>query len=97
MNLSITRPILSYTQTAYQSTPRSRSTAYTSKSSLQNASPGTVKSEGSKSGGVPGWLRLLVFIIIAVLLYYVYSNMESADESPFKKINGWVVNHLFDT
>ncbi|XP_060794157.1 emerin (Emery-Dreifuss muscular dystrophy) [Neoarius graeffei] len=80
-------PIISYTRTAYQSTPRSRPTAYTSKSSLQDASPGTVRSEGSKSGGVPGWLRVLVFIIIAVFLYYVYSNMESADENPFKKID----------
>lgn len=84
---SNTRPIISYTRTAYQSTPRSRPTAYTSKSSLQDASPGTVRSEGSKSGGVPGWLRVLVFIIIAVFLYYVYSNMESADENPFKKID----------
>ncbi|KAB5546317.1 hypothetical protein PHYPO_G00070650 [Pangasianodon hypophthalmus] len=79
-------PIVSYTRTSYQSAPRSRSTAYTSKSSLQDDNPGTVKSEGSKSGGVPGWLRVLVFIIIAVFLYYVYSNMESADENPFKKI-----------
>lgn len=84
---SNTRPIISYTQKAYQSTPRSRLTAYTSKSSLQDASPGTVKSEGSKAGGVPGWLRVLVFIIVAVFLYYVYSNMESADENPFKKID----------
>ncbi|XP_060751137.1 emerin (Emery-Dreifuss muscular dystrophy) [Tachysurus vachellii] len=80
-------PIISYTRTAYQSTPRATSTAYTSKSSLYEPSPGTVKSAGSKSGGVPGWLRVLVFIIIAVFLYYVYSNMESADENPFKKID----------
>ncbi|XP_053499482.1 emerin (Emery-Dreifuss muscular dystrophy) isoform X5 [Ictalurus furcatus] len=86
MDLANERTI-SYTDTAYQSTPRARSTAYMSKSSLQDASPGTVKSEGSKSGGVPGWLRVLVFIIIAVFLYYVYSNMESADENPFKKID----------
>ncbi|XP_053499475.1 emerin (Emery-Dreifuss muscular dystrophy) isoform X2 [Ictalurus furcatus] len=86
-NHTCNKRTISYTDTAYQSTPRARSTAYMSKSSLQDASPGTVKSEGSKSGGVPGWLRVLVFIIIAVFLYYVYSNMESADENPFKKID----------
>ncbi|KAM9445100.1 emerin (Emery-Dreifuss muscular dystrophy) isoform 1-T2 [Clarias gariepinus] len=80
-------PIISYTRTAYQSTPRSRSTAYTSKSSLQDASPGTIKSQENKSGGVPVWLRMLVFIIIAVLLYYLYSNMESVNENPFKTID----------
>lgn len=87
LNLSITRPIVSYTRTAYHSTPQSRSTAYASKSSLQDASPGTAKSDGSKSGGVPGWLRVLVFIIVAVFLYYLYSTMESADTNPFKTID----------
>ncbi|XP_072552718.1 emerin (Emery-Dreifuss muscular dystrophy) [Salminus brasiliensis] len=80
-------PLISRTQTTYQSTPRFRSTAYTSRSGQQDASPVAAKSEGSKSGGVPGWLRVLVFVIIAVFLYYVYSNMESAEQSPFGKID----------
>ncbi|KAF4096778.1 emerin (Emery-Dreifuss muscular dystrophy) [Onychostoma macrolepis] len=42
--------------------------------------------ETSKSGGVPGWLRVLVFVIIAVFLYYVYTWMEPAEETPFKSI-----------
>ncbi|KAI4886411.1 hypothetical protein NFI96_015331, partial [Prochilodus magdalenae] len=80
-------PIFSRAQTGLQSSPRFRSTAYTSTSSQQDARPVPAKSEGSKSGGVPGWLRVFVFIIIAVFLYYVYSNMESAEQSPFEKID----------
>ncbi|KAL6482823.1 hypothetical protein MHYP_G00076950 [Metynnis hypsauchen] len=80
-------PIISRTQTGLQSSLYSRPTAYTSRYSQQDASPVPAKSEGSKSGGVPGWLRVLVFIIVAVFLYYVYSNMESADQSPFGKID----------
>lgn len=79
-------PIISRTQTTYQSAPLFRS-AYTSKSSQQDASAVPAKSEGSKSGAVPGWLRVLVFVVIAVFLYYVYSNMESAEQSPFGKID----------
>ncbi|XP_066529268.1 emerin (Emery-Dreifuss muscular dystrophy) [Hoplias malabaricus] len=80
-------PIISHTQANFQSTSRSRPTAYTSRYSQQEISPAPSKSEGSKSGGVPGWLRILVFIIIAAFLYYVYSNMETTDQSPFGKID----------
>ncbi|XP_017568214.1 emerin (Emery-Dreifuss muscular dystrophy) [Pygocentrus nattereri] len=80
-------PIISRTQTGLQSSLYSRPTAYTSRYSQQDASPVPAKSEGSKSGGVPGWLRVLVFIIVAVFLYYVYSNMESAEQNPFGKID----------
>lgn len=79
-------PIFSRTQTTYQSAPRFRP-AYTSNSSQQDASPVPAKSEASKSGGVPGWLRVLVFVVIAFFLYFVYSNMESAEQSPFGKID----------
>jgi len=40
----------------------------------------------SKPGGVPVWLRVLMFLIIAVFLYYVYTCMEPAEETPFKTI-----------
>ncbi|KAG9269595.1 emerin [Astyanax mexicanus] len=79
-------PIISRTQTTYQSAPRFRP-AYPSKSSQQDTSSVPAKSEASKSGGVPGWLRVLVFVVIAVFLYFVYSNMESAEQSPFGKID----------
>lgn len=42
--------------------------------------------EAPKSGGVPGWLRVLVFVLIAVFLYYVYSTMETPKENPFNGI-----------
>ncbi|KAK1801738.1 hypothetical protein P4O66_022384 [Electrophorus voltai] len=82
------KPITSRTQTTYQSTPHSRSTAYTTKSGQQDAKPLVAKSERSKSEGAPGWLRVLVFVIVAVFLYYVYSNMESVEKSPFNTIDG---------
>ncbi|XP_063065409.1 emerin (Emery-Dreifuss muscular dystrophy) [Engraulis encrasicolus] len=42
--------------------------------------------EAAPSGGVPGWLRVLVFVLIAVFLYYVYSTMETPEENPFNRI-----------
>lgn len=80
-------PIVSHAQASYYSAPRSSKSAYTTKSGFQeNPSSGKSKSAEGKTGGVPGWLRLLVFVLIAVVLYYVYSNIESTDENPFQKI-----------
>ncbi|XP_051961936.1 emerin-like [Xyrauchen texanus] len=72
-------PIVSQTRTTYQSS--SRLGPSVSKSSQHVASP-----ELNKSGGVPGWLHVLVFLIIVIFLYYVYSYMEPAEEGPFKKV-----------
>ncbi|XP_067227400.1 emerin (Emery-Dreifuss muscular dystrophy) isoform X1 [Chanodichthys erythropterus] len=72
-------PIISPTRTTYQSS--SRPGPSVSKSIQRGASP-----ETSKPGGVPAWLRVLVFLIIAVFLYYVYTCMEPAEETPFKTI-----------
>ncbi|KAK7128758.1 hypothetical protein R3I94_017106 [Phoxinus phoxinus] len=72
-------PIISPARTAYQSS--SRPGPSVSKSVQRGASP-----ETSKPAGVPMWLRVLMFLIIAVFLYYVYTSMEPADETPFKKI-----------
>ncbi|KAI2649805.1 Emerin [Labeo rohita] len=68
------------TRTSYQSSSRLGSSV---PKSMQH---GSSSPESSKSGGVPGWLRVLVFIIIAVFLYYVYTCMEPAEETPFKTI-----------
>ncbi|XP_073679781.1 emerin (Emery-Dreifuss muscular dystrophy) [Garra rufa] len=73
-------PILSPSRTSYQSSSRLGSSV---PKSMQR---GSSSPESSKSGGVPGWLRVLVFIIIAVFLYYVYTCMEPAEETPFKNI-----------
>ncbi|ROL53294.1 hypothetical protein DPX16_20933 [Anabarilius grahami] len=72
-------PIISPTRTTYQSS--SRPGPSVSKSVQRGASP-----ETSKPGGVPVWLRVLVFLIIAAFLYYVYTCMEPAEETPFKTI-----------
>ncbi|XP_076839886.1 emerin (Emery-Dreifuss muscular dystrophy) [Brachyhypopomus gauderio] len=81
-------PVISRTQTAHQSTPLSRSTAYTAKYSQQDAKPVAANPDGSKCLSAPGWLRVLVFIIVAVFLYCVYSNMESVEQSPFNTFEG---------
>ncbi|KAK2885687.1 hypothetical protein QQF64_020888 [Cirrhinus molitorella] len=73
-------PIISPTRTSYQSSSRLGSSV------PKPMQRGSSSPESSKSGGVPGWLRVLVFIIIAVFLYYVYTCMEPAEETPFKNI-----------
>lgn len=73
-------PIISPTRSSYQSSSRPGPSVSKSMQRVQS-SP-----ETSKSGGVPGWLRVLVFLIIAVFLYYVYTCMEPAEETPFKNI-----------
>ncbi|XP_062871908.1 emerin (Emery-Dreifuss muscular dystrophy) [Trichomycterus rosablanca] len=87
----VNEPVTRYTTTNYQSATPSRSSAYTTKSSLQSASPGSsqtqARSEESKKSGVPLWLRVLVFVIVAAILYFVYISMESTAESPFDKID----------
>ncbi|KAI7794039.1 emerin (Emery-Dreifuss muscular dystrophy) isoform X2 [Triplophysa rosa] len=71
------KPIISQTRATYQTSPPGPSVSKTSQLSA---------SSENKSGGVPGWLRVLVFLVIAVFLYYVYSTMEPEEEGPFKKI-----------
>lgn len=75
----INESYISPTRTTYQSS--SRPGPSVSKSIQRGASP-----ETSKRGGVPLWLRVLVFLIVAVFLYYVYTCMESAEEAPIKTI-----------
>lgn len=72
--------IISPTRSSYQSYSRPGPSVSKPMQRVQS-SP-----ETSKSGGVPGWLRVLVFLIIAVFLYYVYTCMEPAEETPFKSI-----------
>ncbi|KAL1020647.1 hypothetical protein UPYG_G00002860 [Umbra pygmaea] len=47
-----------------------------------------VKEETPASSGrlIPLWLQLLVFLIVAGFLYFVFANMESAESNPFKGI-----------
>uniref|UniRef100_A0A8C2G1I7 Emerin (Emery-Dreifuss muscular dystrophy) n=1 Tax=Cyprinus carpio TaxID=7962 RepID=A0A8C2G1I7_CYPCA len=73
-------PIISPARTSYQSSSRLGPSVSTS---MQR---GPSSPDTSKFGGVPGWLRVLVFLIIAVFLYYVYTCMEPAEETPFKSV-----------
>ncbi|XP_059383641.1 emerin (Emery-Dreifuss muscular dystrophy) [Carassius carassius] len=73
-------PMISPARSSYQSSSRPGPSVSTS---MQR---GPSSPESSRSGGVPGWLRVLVFLIIAVFLYYVYTCMEPAEETPFKSI-----------
>ncbi|XP_030625569.1 emerin (Emery-Dreifuss muscular dystrophy) [Chanos chanos] len=73
-------PIIRPTHVTYQSASRTTS-----------APPKTISrktdTNSAKSGGFPGWLQILVFLVIAVFLYYVYSTMEPAEENPFNEIS----------
>ncbi|NP_001373412.1 emerin (Emery-Dreifuss muscular dystrophy) isoform 1 [Danio rerio] len=64
---------------------RQSHSAYQSSSRPPSSKP-VQSAESTKSAGVPAWLRILVFLIIAAFLYYVYTSMEPAEETPFKTI-----------
>ncbi|KAM9506601.1 uncharacterized protein ACWYII_048339 isoform 15-T15 [Salvelinus alpinus] len=51
-------------------------------------SGGVVKKENTTSSGrlIPLWIQFLVFLIVAGFLYFIFTNMESAESSPFNKI-----------
>lgn len=70
-------PVLSQSRSAYQSS---------SHPSGSKPVQHSARAESSRSAGVPAWLRILVFLIIAAFLYYVYTSMEPAEETPFKTI-----------
>lgn len=72
-------PIIDRSRASYQNV------SYT-KPPIQKNSQRKPITQDPKSGGVPGWLRVLVFVFIAVFLYYVYSSMETQEENPFNQI-----------
>ncbi|XP_023994573.1 emerin isoform X2 [Salvelinus sp. IW2-2015] len=51
-------------------------------------SGGVVKKENTTSSGrlIPLWIQFLIFLIVAGFLYFIFTNMESAESSPFNKI-----------
>ncbi|XP_055788647.1 emerin-like isoform X2 [Salvelinus fontinalis] len=51
-------------------------------------SGGVVKKENTTSSGrlIPLWIQFLLFLIVAGFLYFIFTNMESAESSPFNKI-----------
>ncbi|XP_028850204.1 emerin (Emery-Dreifuss muscular dystrophy) [Denticeps clupeoides] len=77
---TVDEPIISQTQTSYQNVSRSRPSPL--RSTYETMAP-----EPKKSGGIPGWIRILAFVSIAAFLYFVYANMEADEQSPFDKID----------
>lgn len=73
------RPIINRSQASYQNV------SYSKPPTLKTSQRKPIREE-PKAGGVPGWLRVLVFVVIAVFLYYVYSSMETQEENPFNQI-----------
>ncbi|XP_059396927.1 emerin-like [Carassius carassius] len=73
-------PMISPARSSYQSSSRAGPSVSTS---MQR---GPSSPENSRSGGVLGWLHVLAFLIIAAFLYYVYTCMEPAEETPFKSV-----------
>ncbi|CAL8323195.1 unnamed protein product [Merluccius merluccius] len=45
------------------------------------------REEKEKSRLIPLWVQFLVFLVVAVFLYFVFCNMESTHSEPFKGID----------
>ncbi|XP_070999769.1 emerin-like isoform X3 [Oncorhynchus clarkii lewisi] len=58
-----------------------------SSSSYSKPTP-VVKKENTTTSGrlIPLWVQFLVFLILAGFLYFIFTNMESAESSPFSRI-----------
>ncbi|KAK0146762.1 hypothetical protein N1851_013879 [Merluccius polli] len=57
--------------------------------SYSNATPvkSSVPVPEEKSRLIPLWVQFLVFLVVAVFLYFVFCNMESTHSEPFKGID----------
>ncbi|XP_029580054.1 emerin isoform X1 [Salmo trutta] len=64
------------------------STSYSKPTPVVKSGGGVVKKETTTSSGrlIPLWIQFLVFLILAGFLYFIFTNMESAESSPFNKI-----------
>ncbi|XP_045548832.1 emerin isoform X4 [Salmo salar] len=68
--------------------PSSSSSSYSKPTPVVKSGGGVVKKEKTTSSGrlIPLWIQFLVFLILAGFLYFIFTNMESAESSPFNKI-----------
>nr|XP_046220142.1 emerin-like isoform X2 [Oncorhynchus gorbuscha] len=64
------------------------SSSYSKPTPVVKSGGGVVKKENTTSSGrlIPLWVQFLVFLVLAGLLYFIFTNMESAESSPFNRI-----------
>ncbi|XP_021422709.2 uncharacterized protein LOC110492603 isoform X8 [Oncorhynchus mykiss] len=64
------------------------SSSYSKPTPVVKSGGGVVKKENTTSSGrlIPLWIQFLVFLILAGFLYFIFTNMESAESSPFNRI-----------
>uniref|UniRef100_A0A4W5LRR7 LEM domain-containing protein n=1 Tax=Hucho hucho TaxID=62062 RepID=A0A4W5LRR7_9TELE len=64
------------------------SSSYSKPKPVAKSGGGVVKEEKTASSGrlIPLWIQFLVFLILAGFLYFIFTNMESAESSPFNRI-----------
>ncbi|CAB1335870.1 unnamed protein product [Coregonus sp. 'balchen'] len=64
------------------------SSSYSKPTPVVKPGGGVVKAERKASSGrlIPLWIQFLVFLIVAGFLYFLFTSMESAESSPFNRI-----------
>ncbi|XP_064812303.1 emerin-like isoform X1 [Oncorhynchus masou masou] len=64
------------------------SSSYSKPTPVVKSGGGVVKKENTTSSGrlIPLWVQFLVFLMLAGFLYFIFTNMESAESSPFNRI-----------
>ncbi|CAB1330295.1 unnamed protein product [Coregonus sp. 'balchen'] len=64
------------------------SSSYSKPTPVVKSGGGVVEEEKTESSGrlIPLWIQFLVFLIVAGFLYFIFINMESAESSPFNRI-----------
>ncbi|KAK6303989.1 hypothetical protein J4Q44_G00264430 [Coregonus suidteri] len=67
---------------------QSSSSSYSKPTPVVKPGGGVVKAERKASSGrlIPLWIQFLVFLIVAGFLYFLFTSMESAESSPFNRI-----------
>ncbi|KAJ8017236.1 hypothetical protein DPEC_G00015710 [Dallia pectoralis] len=70
------------------STPSASYSSYSKPLSDRNhpAVSGVKESQASSGRLIPLWIQFLVFLGVAAVIYFVFTNMESAEENPFNRI-----------
>ncbi|XP_052337386.1 emerin-like isoform X2 [Oncorhynchus keta] len=64
------------------------SSSYSKPTPVVKSGSGVVKKENTTTSGrlIPLWVQFLVFLVLAGFLYFIFTNMESAESSPFNRI-----------
>ncbi|XP_062397482.1 emerin-like [Sardina pilchardus] len=68
-----------------QATYRNMSQSVPAASRLGTA-PLATEEKSPSSSGIPLWVKFLVFLLVAAVLFFVFINMEPAEQEPFKRL-----------